>query len=98
MAAAFLQCTVRCRCHRSQHRVVEFQDLDGAFVSQLAQPQRVVGVELRQGARVLSRSCVLYDAPVARVQTLPQALVDAERYAGARLVEAGIIVVAGDGV
>ena len=41
-----------------QNRVGEFQDLDGAFLAQLAQPQRVVGVELHQGARVFGRSCV----------------------------------------
>src|SRR5207244_11945386 len=34
-----------------QYGVVELQDLDGAFVAQPAQPQRIVEVELRQGAR-----------------------------------------------
>src|SRR4029077_10473160 len=41
-----------------QHRVVELQDLTRAFVAQLAQPQCIVEVELREGARVFGRSCV----------------------------------------
>jgi hypothetical protein len=38
--------------------VGESQHLNGAFLAQLAQPQRVVGVELHQGARVIGRSRV----------------------------------------
>jgi hypothetical protein len=60
------------------------------------QPQRIVDIELRQGTCVLGCSSVLDDPPVASVETLPQALIDAERYAGARLVESRIIVIAGD--
>ena len=79
-----------------QYRIAELQDLNGAFITQLAQPQCVAGVELRQGARVFGRGCVLEDPPVASVEALPNGLVDAESYAGARLVESRIVILARD--
>jgi hypothetical protein len=46
-----------------QDGVVELDDFDGAFVAQPMQPQRVIGVELRQGARVFgsSKGSALFD-------------------------------------
>src|SRR5439155_11902962 len=51
--------------------VVEFQNLDAAFVSQLAQRQGVVGVELSQGARIFACGHGLEHPPLARVQAFP---------------------------
>ena len=75
-----------------QQGVVEFQDFDGAFVPQLAQRQRVVGIELRQGARIFARGNSLEDLPVACVEAFPYALVDADRKAGAGLMKCRIVV------
>src|SRR5436190_23090281 len=71
-----------------EHGVVELQDFHRVFVFQLAKRERVVRVELRDGARVLARSNSLKDPLIAGIKTLPHDFIDPHGLTGTRLVEA----------
>src|SRR4051812_36395136 len=77
-----------------QEGVVKFQNLDRALVPELAQRNPVVRCELPERAAVLARSDNVYEPLIARIQAVPDTLVDADRKAGAWLVKPGVIVVA----
>ena len=50
-------------------------NLHTILLAQLVQPQRVVGIELGEGARVLTSRIDLNQLPVAGIETFPDPLI-----------------------
>ncbi len=51
--------------------IVELHDLDDACIAQRAQRFRIVGVEVRQRARVFGRGCILDQPTIASREPVP---------------------------